>query len=64
MSTITLPDDRIAKLQEMATRFQVSPEELVQVGVEQLLARPETDIFQRPVSATLKKNEELYSRLA
>lgn len=62
--TITLSEDRIAKLQEMATRFQVSPEELIQVGVEELLARPESDTFQQAVTDVLKKNAELYRRLA
>ena len=61
--TITLPDDRLAQLQEMAARFQVSPEELVRVGVEELLAQPD-DVFQRVVAAVLKKNAELYRRLA
>ena len=60
---ITLPDDRLAQLQEMAARFQVSPEELVRVGVEELLAQPD-DMFQRTVTAVLKKNAELYRRLA
>jgi predicted transcriptional regulator len=60
--TITLSDDRLAQLQEMATRFQVSPEELVRVGVEELLAQPD-DVFQRVVAAVLKKNAELYRRL-
>jgi hypothetical protein len=61
--TITLSDDRLAQLQEMATRFQVSPEELVRVGVEELLAQPD-DVFQRVVAAVVKKNAELYRRLA
>jgi hypothetical protein len=61
--TVTLSDDRLAQLQEMATRFQVSPEELVRVGVEELLAQPD-DVFQRVVVAVLKKNAELYRRLA
>lgn len=61
--TVTLSDDRLAQLQEMATRFQVSPEELVRVGVEELLAQPD-DVFQRVIAAVLKKNAELYRRLA
>jgi hypothetical protein len=61
--TITLPDDRLAQLQEMAARFQVSPEELVRVGVEGLLAQPD-DVFQQALTAVLKKNAELYRRLA
>lgn len=61
--TVTLSDNRLAQLQEMATRFQVSPEELVRVGVEELLAQPD-DVFQQVVAAVLKKNAELYRRLA
>jgi len=61
--TITLSDDRLAQLQELATRFQVSPEELGRVGVEELLAQPD-DGVQRVVAAVLKKNAELYRRLA
>jgi len=61
--TVILSDDRLAQLQEMATRFQVSPEELVRVGVEELLAQPD-DVFQWVVADVLKKNAELYRRLA
>jgi antitoxin FitA len=61
--TITLSDDRLAQLQEMAARFRVSPEELVRVGIEEFLARPD-DAFQRAVTEVLKKNAELYRRLA
>ena len=61
--TITLSDDRLAQLREMAARFRVSPEELVRVGIEELLGRPD-DAFQRAVTEALKKNAELYRRLA
>jgi hypothetical protein len=61
--TITLPDDRLLKLRETATHLNVSPEELVQVSIEELLTRPE-EAFQRAVDYVLKKNAELYRRLA
>lgn len=38
--TITLPDDELAKLQDMAKRTGVSPEELARVGIEELLGKP------------------------
>jgi predicted transcriptional regulator len=41
--TISLPDDRLQKLKEIATRFSVAPEELVRVSIEELLTRPEED---------------------
>lgn len=61
--TITLPDDRLQQLKEIANRFRVAPEELVRASVEELLARPEED-FQRALDYVLRKNAELYSRLA
>jgi hypothetical protein len=61
--TITLPDDRLLKLKEKAVHFGVTPEELLRVSVEELLARPE-QAFQQAVDHVLNKNEELYRRLA
>jgi hypothetical protein len=61
--TITLPDDRLLKLKERATRLSVSPEELVRVSIEELLSRPD-EAFQRAVNYVLEKNAELYRRLA
>jgi hypothetical protein len=61
--TITLPDDHLLKLRETATHLNVSPEELVRVSIEELLTRPE-EAFQRAVDYVLKKNAELYRRLA
>jgi hypothetical protein len=61
--TITLPEDRLLKLKERATRLSVSPEELVRVSIEELLSRPD-EAFQRAVNYVLEKNAELYRRLA
>jgi len=61
--TITLSDDRLAQLQELAIRFGVQPEDLVRVSVEELLTRPE-DAFQRAVQYVMEKNADLYRRLA
>jgi predicted transcriptional regulator len=61
--TIGLSDDRATRLKEMAARLGVSPEELVRVSVDELLARPDED-FKRAVDYVLKKNAELYRRLA
>jgi len=61
--TISLPDDRLQKLKEIATRFSVAPEELVRVSIEELLTRPEED-FRRALEYVLNKNAELYRRLA
>ena len=61
--TISLPDDHLQKLKEIATRFSVAPEELVRVSIEELLTRPEED-FRRALEYVLNKNAELYRRLA
>ena len=61
--TIALPDDRLTQLQEIANRFGVSPEDLVRVSIEELLSRPD-DAFRQAMTYVLKKNEELYRRLA
>jgi predicted transcriptional regulator len=61
--TIAIPDDRSLKLKEMAARFNLTPEELVSISIEDLLARPE-DSFRLAVEHVLKKNAELYRGLA
>lgn len=61
--TITLPDERMQKLKEMASHFRVAPEELVRASVEEFLTRPEEE-FQLALEYVLKKNNELYRRLA
>ncbi|GAB4149534.1 MAG: hypothetical protein Fur0021_10650 [Candidatus Promineifilaceae bacterium] len=61
--TVSLSDERLQKLKEVAARFSIAPEELVRVSIEELLTRPEED-FQRALAYVLKKNAELYRRLA
>ncbi len=61
--TVPLPDERLQKLKERATRLRVSPEELVRVSIEELLTRPDP-AFEDAVTYILKKNAELYRRLA
>ncbi|MCP9468976.1 MAG: hypothetical protein NNA31_03135 [Nitrospira sp.] len=61
--TIALSDDRLQKLQQIATLLQVAPEELVRISVEELLSRPEEE-FRKALEHVLQKNAELYQRLA
>lgn len=61
--TITLPDERLQQLTEMAHRFKIAPEELVRASVEELLNRSEED-FRKAMRYVLNKNAELYQRLA
>ena len=60
--TISLPEDRMSKLKEMAVGLGTTPEELVRASVEDLLGRPEE--FEKVADYVLRKNEELYRRLA
>ncbi len=61
--TIELPSERLQKLQEMALKFGVSMEELVRASVEDMLTQPEEQ-FRKAAQYVLKKNAELYRRLA
>jgi len=61
--TISLPDDRLRKLQELAIQFSIAPEELVRVSIEELIARPEEE-FCRALEYVLNKNIDLYRQLA
>lgn len=60
--SISVSDDRLARLRDLAARRNVSPEELVRLGVEGLLSRPD-DAFERAADYVLGKNAELYRRL-
>lgn len=61
--TVSISDDRFAKLKDVAGQLRVTPEELVAASIEDLLARP-ADSFEEAVEYVLKKNAELYRRLA
>jgi len=61
--TIALSEERLQKLEEIARRFQIAPEELVRVSIDELLSLPEED-FRRALELVLSKNAELYQRLA
>lgn len=61
--TVELEPEQFAKLQSIAERLGVSIESLARSSLEDLLAGPD-DKFERAAEYVLKKNEELYSRLA
>ena len=61
--TISLPEHQLNRLQEIAGRFGVSPEDLARVSIEEMLAQPD-ERFERAADHVLKKNDELYRRLA
>lgn len=61
--TINLSEEKLVKLRERASSYGVSAEELVLAGIDRLLESPAED-FEKAADYVLKKNEELYRRLA
>lgn len=61
--TIKIPDEHLLKLQETANNLGISIEELVLMGVEEVLNKPNAS-FKGAMDYVLKKNTELYKRLA
>lgn len=59
---ITLPQERLDKLQEIAARLQVTPEALATTSIVELLTRPDA-AFEHVVNYILQKNMDLYRRL-
>ena len=61
--TITLPEEKAIKLLAMARNMNINPEDLVRVGIEDLISIPEEEI-RKAMSYVVNKNLELYVRLA
>jgi hypothetical protein len=58
-----LPPAQAEKLRLLAERLGVAPEKLAQAALADLLATPD-DAFQAAADRVLRKNDELYRRLA
>jgi hypothetical protein len=61
--TIELSDVQALRLKELAGEAGVTPEELLRAGVEEWLRDPGEE-FARAAAYVLKKNADLYRRLA
>ena len=61
--TVTLSEDRLQKLQNLAKHFNIPMEELLRISLEELVARPQED-FQKALEYVLETYKELYKRLA
>jgi antitoxin FitA len=61
--TIDISDNQLQKLQDLAKVHGVSPEALLRASLEDWLSSPKTE-FSNASDYVLKKNAELYTRLA
>ncbi len=60
---VELSEEDAERLRSVAERLGVRPEELARAGLVDLLRQPEED-FQRAAEHVLRKNQDLYRRLA
>lgn len=61
--TITVSEEHLLRLREKARRLGVTPEDLIRLGIEEILGLSDED-FRRAADHVLTKNAELYRRLA
>jgi len=61
--TVPITEERLRELRQLAASLNVTAEELVRVGIEELLATGDEG-FRRAMEYVMKKNAELYRRLA
>jgi hypothetical protein len=61
--TVTISDERLFKLQEVATHLNLSVEELVLMGIEDLLTKQKVSL-QSNTKDEIKQNGEINSELA
>ena len=60
---LELDEQQTRRLQDVARRLNVSVNDLAKAAINDLLAKPESD-FEQAAVRVLKKNAELYRRLA
>lgn len=61
--TVKISEGRFKALRELANYLKVSPEELARLHIENVVSQPD-EAFKRASEYVLKKNAELYERLA
>ena len=61
--TIDISEEPMRRLKERADKAGIAPEDFLRESVEQWLAKPQDD-FAQAAAYVLKKNAELYRRLA
>lgn len=60
---LKLPEETAVKLQEAAQKLGLTPEQLLQISVEEKLTRLDAEFF-KAATYVIEKNDELYKRLA
>ena len=60
---LTLPEDLLHHLNDLARQVQIAPEDLARAVIEDAIRRPNKE-FEQLLEKLLKKNTELYRRLA
>jgi hypothetical protein len=60
---LELDEQQTQRLHDAARRLNVSVSDLAKAAINDLLAKPESD-FEHAATRVLKKNAELYKRLA
>ena len=61
--TVNLPDQLASQIEEAAKKMGISPEEFIKAGIEEKLSLLDRD-FHEAADHVLRKNAELYKRLA
>lgn len=61
--TVDLTEEQATRLRDIASRLGVTVEEIARASIVDTLAQPEED-FEKAADNVLKKNAELYRRLA
>lgn len=61
---ISLSEEPLLRLQELAKEAGIAPEELLRESVERWLAAKPAEDFERAAAYVFRKNAELYRRLA
>ena len=61
--TISLPDDKLQKIKQLALELGISPEEFLQLSITDWLDSSSKD-FVKASQYVLDKNAELYKRLS
>lgn len=61
--TITVPDERLSRLEDRAADLGITVEELVKMSLDELLAKTD-EAFEQAVNRVMEKNQDLYERLA